>query len=67
MAALAGLGLAVLFAVAPLAEMATAFVVLRGQGRPVAEAFLENLRQGHPERAVALRVTPDVRATAGSS
>lgn len=62
-AALLGLGLSVLFAVVPLAQMATAFVLLRNQARPVADQLFEYLRQDKPERAVMLRVLPDLRQT----
>ncbi len=61
--ALIGLGLSVLFAVAPMAQMTSNFLLLRPQARPVADKFFEYLRQGQPERAVTLRVTPDLRQT----
>lgn len=60
-AALLGLALSVVFAVAPLAQAATSRWMLTEQARPVATQFLEFLRENSPEKAMNLRFTPDRR------
>jgi len=60
-AALFGLGMALLFGVAPLSQRITTQLILREQARPLAEQFLEYLRQDHPERALMLHAMPDYR------
>lgn len=59
--ALVGLGLSVVFGVAPAAQAGSAFLLLGEQPREVADAFLEFLRTDHPEKALMLRGVPDVR------
>jgi hypothetical protein len=59
--ALAGLGLSVVFAIAPAAQTASAFWILRQQPRDVADAYLEFLRTDHPEKALMLRTLPEMR------
>lgn len=61
--ALVGLGLSILFGVAPFARMASDYVLLRDQARPLADQFVEYVRQDRPEKAVSLRVAPDARPT----
>jgi hypothetical protein len=60
-AALGGLALSVVFIVAPMAQMATSWVLLSRQARDVADQFLEYLREGSPEKAQILRFAPDQR------
>jgi hypothetical protein len=59
--ALFGLGLSIAFGIAPAAQTASAFFLLREQPREVADAYLEFLRTDHPEKALMLRGVPDVR------
>lgn len=59
--ALSGLCLCITFGVAPAAQWATAQIVLRNQPRATADQFFEFLRNGEPEKAMMLRVTPDYR------
>lgn len=60
-AALAGLGLSVLFGVVPVAQMATDYVLLKDQPREMADQFLEYLRHDEPGKALMLRTVPDFR------
>jgi hypothetical protein len=60
-AALMGLGLSVMFALAPPVEMGTAYLLLRNQGREVADHFLEYLTHDQPEKALMLRTLPEIR------
>ena len=60
-AALAGLGLSVLFGVVPVAQIATEFVVLKDQPRELADQFLDYLRHDEPRKAIMLRSVPDFR------
>lgn len=60
-AALAGLGLSVLFAVVPVAQMTTDYFLLRDQPRELGDRFLEYLRQDDPYKALMLRAVPDFR------
>jgi hypothetical protein len=57
-AALLGLGLAIVFAVAPVAQWATARWLLTRQARPVADHFLKFLTEDSPEKAMDLRLSP---------
>ena len=60
-AALAGLGLSVMFGVTPWAQTAANHVLLARQGREVTEQFFEYLRERSPEKALQLRFAPDRR------
>ncbi len=60
-AALAGLALSVTFAVAPVAQWASAYAILWRQGTPVADQWFEFLREGEPEKVLMLRFSPDMR------
>jgi hypothetical protein len=60
-AALVGLGVAVLFCTAPWASVVTERLLLPGQARPVADQFFEFLREGSPEKAALLKFTPQNR------
>jgi hypothetical protein len=57
-AALLGLGLSIVFAVAPMAHWATTRWLLTRQARPVAELFLKFLTEDSPEKAMDLRLSP---------
>ncbi len=59
--ALAGLCLALAFGIAPGAKWISAQWLLKYQARPLADQFMEYLRQDHPEKALMLRVVPDFR------
>jgi hypothetical protein len=60
-AALAGLGLSVLFGVVPIAHSATSFVLLSRQARTAADQWFEYLRNDSPEKALMLGYAPDRR------
>jgi hypothetical protein len=60
-AALAGLGLSVLFGAIPVAQMATDYLLLKDQARELADQFLEYLRHDEPQKALMLRSLPDIR------
>jgi hypothetical protein len=60
-AALAGLALAIMFGVAPVAQMATTWAMLSRQARGVGDQFFEYLRERSPEKAMMLRFAPDQR------
>src|SRR5262245_54619161 len=60
-AALAGLGLSIIFAVAAVAQVGVNYVVLPPQARPVADQWLEFLRDDAPEKAYMLTVPADYR------
>jgi hypothetical protein len=57
-AALLGLGLSIVFVVAPVAQWATARWLLTRQARPVADHFLKFLTEDSPEKAMDLRLSP---------
>jgi len=60
-AALFGLALSVIFAVAPGAQMAASRLILPRQAREVADQFFQFLREQSPEKALMLRYAPDKR------
>jgi hypothetical protein len=60
-AALAGLALSIVFGIAPVAQMATTWILLSRQAREVSGQFLEFLREQSPEKAMMLRFAPDQR------
>jgi hypothetical protein len=60
-AALAGLGLSVLFGVVPVAQMAADYMLLKDQPRELADRFLEYLQHDEPRKALMLRSVPDFR------
>ena len=60
-AALAGLALSVIFGVAPMARVATSWLLLSRQAREVADQFFEYLREDSPEKALMLQFSPDLR------
>ena len=59
--ALVGLALSIIFGVAPAAQILASRVLLSRQARPVADQFLEFLREDSPEKAMMLRFAPDRR------
>lgn len=59
--ALVGLALSTFFIVLPVAQIVSAQWLLPRQARPVADQFLEYLRQRSPEKAVMLHWLPDYR------
>ena len=59
--ALAGLALSTLFIVLPVVRIVSARLLLAEQARPVADQFLEYLRQRSPEKALMLSWVPDFR------
>lgn len=60
-AALLGLCLSTMFAMAPLVSQGTTYVLLSRQARPVADQWFEDLRHDRPERAIRLQFAPDMR------
>lgn len=62
--AIAGLVLSVFFLALPLARTAANFQLLVHQARPVADQYLEFLREGSPEKAVMLEFKPSNRKPA---
>ncbi len=63
---LVGLALSTFFIVVPAARMVSARILLAGQPRPVADKFLEHLREGSPEKALMLQWVPDYRNGVGN-
>jgi hypothetical protein len=59
--ALVGVALSTLFIVMPVSRILSAQVLLARQARPVAEQFLEYLRQRSPQKAIMLNRAPDYR------
>jgi hypothetical protein len=60
-AAVLGLGLSVLFAVAPLTQWLTTHALLTRQAKPVADQWFAYLQQQQPEKALWLQFAPDYR------
>jgi hypothetical protein len=60
--ALVGLALSATFITAPVARALSAEWLLARQSRPVADQFMEYLRQGSPEKALMLTFAPDKRS-----
>jgi hypothetical protein len=60
-AALLGLGLATMFAMAPIAQRGATHVLLSRQARPIADQWFEDLRQDRPERALRLQLAAEMR------
>ncbi|MGD9720643.1 MAG: hypothetical protein AB7O59_16430 [Pirellulales bacterium] len=60
-AALVGLGLSLVFLVAPAGQKAMNWWLLSRQARPVADQFFAYLREDSPEKATTLRFAPDFR------
>jgi hypothetical protein len=60
-AALLGLGLATMFAVAPIAQDWVTYALLSRQARPIADQWFEDLRRDRPERAVRLQLAAEMR------
>lgn len=63
--ALIALAFSTAFLAAPIVQKMTTHAFLAAQGREVADQFFADLRDGHPERALMLKGTPDVRAGHG--
>ena len=59
--ALVGLALSTLFIVVPVSRILSTQLLLARQARPVAEQFLEYLRQRSPQKAIMLNRAPDYR------
>ncbi len=60
-AALIGLALSIVFGMAPLAQLATTWIMLARQSRAVGDQFMEFLQEQSPEKALMLRFAPDQR------